>query len=118
MTTSNETACSEHINPDMWFPTLRPGIRHSRANLAILDEINEAKALCSDCPIRQQCLEDGMQEDDIIFGIRGGLLPAERLILSGRKKSEFNEHSIIAWTKVMPEFKLYEWWKENTKVTQ
>lgn len=36
-----------------------------------------ARAVCASCPVRQPCLDDAVRTGDD-FGIRGGLLPAER----------------------------------------
>jgi hypothetical protein len=47
------------------------------------DTIREAKQICAGCPARQPCLDNAMAEEtneyrSRIFGIRGGLTPAER----------------------------------------
>jgi len=43
-----------------------------------------ALEICAACPIREQCLEVGMQDDDIRYGIWGGLLSGERLALRAK----------------------------------
>lgn len=48
--------------------------------------VREAKAVCSWCPVRQECLDAAMVEDAgrgkfHRYGVRGGLTPAERFEL-------------------------------------
>lgn len=38
---------------------------------------DEARAICSTCPVRLECLEDAMETKER-FGMRGGLTPIER----------------------------------------
>lgn len=47
------------------------------------DAVNEAKEICSRCPVRQACLEDAMKAEGGAghsnrHGIRGGLTPTQR----------------------------------------
>lgn len=42
----------------------------------------EAKAICATCPVRQECLDDGLREK---VGIRGGLSEKERQRMRGRR---------------------------------
>lgn len=49
-------------DPDLWFSDSK-------------DEIAEAKALCSTCPIKRACLAQGMTEP---WGVWGGLSASER----------------------------------------
>jgi WhiB family transcriptional regulator, redox-sensing transcriptional regulator len=44
----------------------------------------EAKRICRDCPVRQQCLEDAMDRNEP-FGIWGGLSERERRALRRRE---------------------------------
>ena len=61
------TPCSEHPNPDLWFPAGYDSRQYP--------QIVEAKRLCGGCPFAAQCLEVGMQYED---GVWGGLTPRER----------------------------------------
>jgi WhiB family redox-sensing transcriptional regulator len=44
----------------------------------------KAKAICAACPVRQECLELGLEHDER-FGIWGGLTWAERKALRSRR---------------------------------
>lgn len=49
--------------------------------------VQEAKALCAGCPVRERCLEDAMEAERSLSAqgrvtIRGGLTPSERTTLS------------------------------------
>lgn len=70
-------------NPDKWFTTLPAGrIKASLRNKLISDAI-EARDACLDCPIMVKCGELGMQEENLHYGIWGGMLVAERLEKAG-----------------------------------
>ena len=72
-------ACSnDEYDPDWWFPQEFPGkISWSRT-----PDANKARAICSNCPIMQECRDYAVQFDGI-SGIWGGYdrheLRAERL---------------------------------------
>lgn len=51
----------------LWFPTRSRGPKGSA----------EAKAVCSGCPVRVECLEYALKED-MSYGIWGGTTPTER----------------------------------------
>lgn len=61
---ANRGLCAQIGNDDIWFPergaTAKP-----------------ARAICAQCPVRNQCLQDALQNDDS-WGIRAGLTPLER----------------------------------------
>lgn len=71
--------CAGATYPDWWYP---PTTNH-----ITLDEVataGMALEICKACPIQEQCLEVGMQGDDIYYGIWGGLLAGERLALRAK----------------------------------
>jgi hypothetical protein len=71
--------CSTHPEPDIWFteiPNGRPGANVKRK---VVQDINEAISLCNQCPSKDVCLEDGMTDNNIAFGIWGGVLAGERV---------------------------------------
>ena len=74
------TPCREwFVNgwPDLWFPELSHPASWERT----------AKELCAGCPVREACLEAGMDPDVLhpYSGIWGGLNARERMRLAGRK---------------------------------
>jgi hypothetical protein len=71
--------CTGATYPDWWYP--------ATTNHITLDEIataGMALEICKACPIREQCLEVGMQDDEIRWGIWGGMLAGERLALRAK----------------------------------
>jgi hypothetical protein len=65
-----------------------------------------ALEICKACPIREQCLEVGMQDDDIRYGIWGGLLAGERLALRAKltgKKPNNAEKMAISGARIVRE---------------
>jgi hypothetical protein len=76
----------------MWFPEEQPlqrkGGRPSRANhQRQIENAIKAIAICSYCPTRARCLEEGMKEENIEHGIWGGMLAGDRIILSRTRKT-------------------------------
>lgn len=49
--------------------------------------VNAAKSLCAQCPIRLQCLDYAMKNED--YNIWGGMTAGERARLQGRSRSRF-----------------------------
>jgi hypothetical protein len=62
---SDWALCAE-VDPELWYP-------HENANL-----VNDAKAICEGCPVREECLLDAIDRDDP-WGIWGGLTYPERI---------------------------------------
>lgn len=78
--------CTGNADPDLWFSDSSYGTERA---LKATREKDVARALvalsiCSICPIQKECLAEGMKPQNIEFGIWGGKLPGERLVLSGR----------------------------------
>ena len=38
----------------------------------------QARAICAQCPVSFDCLEDALETGDVVWGIRGGLSPRAR----------------------------------------
>jgi hypothetical protein len=86
--------CMTHPNPDLWFEdsgdlfekrlgSTNPNkkFEERRANMLI------AMELCTKCPIRTNCLSEGMKEENLDYGIWGGLLPGERIAMADTAKA-------------------------------
>ncbi len=103
MEMSNMTGlCTTHPNPDLWFEdsgdlfekrlgSSNPNIKFlkRRANMLIAMEI------CTKCPIRTKCLSEGMKEENLDYGIWGGLLPGERILLADTAKGSTDRKARI-----------------------
>ena len=69
---TQEPACANAPEPDLWFPERDSGFRWSYTPSAIL-----ARSICDSCPARLECLDYALQFDNL-DGIWGGLDPDER----------------------------------------
>ena len=107
MEMSNMTGlCTTHENPDLWFEdsgdlfekrlgSTNPNIKFEqrRANMLIAMEI------CTKCPIRTNCLSEGMKEENLDYGIWGGLLPGERIALADTLKASTDRKARMSVAK-------------------
>lgn len=107
MEMSNMTGlCTTHENPDLWFEdsgdlfekrlgSTNPNIKFEqrRANMLI------AMDICTKCPIRTNCLSEGMKEENLDYGIWGGLLPGERIALADTFKSSTDRKARMSVAK-------------------
>ena len=65
-------ACVGAANPDLWYP--------ERGQSA-----NPAKRICARCPVREECLEWALKNED--YGVWGGLSARERKLLAARSQA-------------------------------
>lgn len=70
--------CTQIGLPDAWFDV------DTRSDKQEIHMLKVALETCNSCHLRPECLELGMQGEDIYWGVWGGLFPAERQALSGR----------------------------------
>ena len=65
---------------DLWYPV---SLGHERRySTPTLEQIAQAKAVCAECPVREDCLVHAKATGEL-QGIWGGLLPEERGAPSG-----------------------------------
>lgn len=68
-----------------------PNLFFSEADL----KVQQAKRICARCPVRTECLDEGLRaEDSSRYGIYGGLTPAERTELE--RDGGPGEHAVAA----------------------
>lgn len=71
--------CAGHPDPDLWWYEHKWHADEQR--LQIL-RIAEALEICADCPVKNQCLQQGLEDDNMISGsVFGGATYYERLKL-------------------------------------
>jgi len=95
--------CTGDANPDWWFPELPTGAPSDETMKAIAEQTNYALQLCSSCPVKQECLAEGMKTSvsskgiegwgNLPYGIWGGLMAAERLEIAGVKREHYPPRS-------------------------
>jgi WhiB family redox-sensing transcriptional regulator len=84
----HQAACRSVNDPELFFPI-------NYTSPTGLLQIEEAKAICSTCPVEACCLNDILSVEkrasvDSRHGIRGGMTPEERFQLAGRPRK--NHH--------------------------
>lgn len=92
--------CVGHDDPDLWFAgevdkeldEVWTNSKEQRQRTQVeIDKAVVALSVCKNCPAKVNCLELGNRGTQIYFGIYGGTMPGERLIMAGRsvKKAEY-----------------------------
>lgn len=72
------------MDPDMWFmDTLETKGVNFTAD--VINSLKVALNTCNACPMRMECLQLGLNEEDLHYGIWGGYLPGERLAMTGNR---------------------------------
>lgn len=89
----NKGNCAGDENPDYWYPELPSGRPGTNTLRKLAEQTNYALTLCSTCPIKEECLQEGMKTEqmrgkvvgwgNLPFGIWGGTMPYERLAMAG-----------------------------------
>lgn len=80
-----QALCTGHPDPDLWH--YENSIYADEQKLEVLRSV-EAIEVCHDCPVRMQCLEQGLEMENVLSiggsgSIWGGLLTGERALMSG-----------------------------------
>lgn len=71
--TSVEASCDHETHPDDWFED--PGAGYATAPFW---RSQRARARCFQCPVRMACFEEGLKDENIEHGIRGGFTVSQR----------------------------------------
>ncbi len=83
-----EGACVGHPDPDLWHYT-NSNYAHEQ-QLEVLRSV-EAIEICATCPVKMQCLEQGLEDENILWSIGGngsiwgGRLTSDRALMKGYK---------------------------------
>lgn len=97
--------CYGSENPDLWYSEAVEKDTRGGPTRAQLDEAmnNSLQALeiCSRCPIRKQCADEGMRPENLDMGIWGGMMSGERMILAGKKITKSDDKNAVAFAKKM-----------------
>ena len=81
--------CTGDSNPDAWFPELTRGNPSDTKMLALAIEVRRAIGECYTCPNQAECLEEGMQPKNLSYGIWGGRLAGERMLMADEQGIEY-----------------------------
>ena len=80
--------CTEDKNPDAWFPVIENG-NVETMNRKALPTVKYAIGVCSRCPIREKCLEEGIKPENLAHGIWGGLLAGQRIAIAKERGIDY-----------------------------
>jgi hypothetical protein len=96
--------CYGDDNPDAWFPDVPQGAFSVKKQALIGAETRRAIALCNSCPKKQACLQEGMKDENLGYGIWGGMLAGERVLLSGKKFTKLSDQgrALISYRVLRP----------------
>jgi hypothetical protein len=100
--------CVKHDDPDLWFAgevdltNSNSSVNtNSQATKLEVEKAIVALSICKSCPAKDNCLELGKRGDQIYFGIYGGTMAGERLLMVGRSmKNSTNKNKLAFATKV------------------
>ena len=101
--------CTGSTDPDLWFADsadqasgkgkpLKPEVKERMIARSLA-----ALSICSICPIKEACLAEGMKAQNIDFGIWGGTLPGERLMMTSRSQGARDVINKIKFAKQVRE---------------
>jgi len=100
--------CVNHNNPDLWFAgevdrnddevwsnnAEQLGRLKMEVEKAVI-----ALSVCSNCPAKINCLELGMRGPQKYFGIYGGTMPGERLVMLGKSMKKAATAQKVAFAR-------------------
>lgn len=81
--------CTGDANPDAWFPELTRGNPSDTKMLALATEVRRAIGECYTCTNQAECLKEGMQPKNLSYGIWGGRLAGERMLMADEQGIEY-----------------------------
>jgi hypothetical protein len=108
----DEALCGRHPDPDIWH--YENSMFQDEQQLQVLRSI-QAIEVCHECPVRAQCLEQGMEDENIVYNggsgsIWGGLLNSERYTIKtgrvGSRRLQSEERHRTAVRRVIGRIKV------------
>lgn len=96
--------CHGDSNPDAWFPEVPRGNFSKSNQEKVGAETRRAIALCNSCNQKQACLEEGMKEENLSYGIWGGMLAGERVMLTNYDFPKMSDEgkALISYSVLKP----------------
>lgn len=75
---SDKARCAGHPDPDLWH--YESSTKHDERELTTW-RIAEAKLICEECPVKAQCLEEGLKPENLeAYGIIQGSIWGGRML--------------------------------------
>ena len=79
--------CTDHDEPDLWFSDTLTQLGAGRPSKSVmtgmLDNTIRAIKICHNCPVKRECLVEGMKEENLEHGVWGGVTSGERIVAAG-----------------------------------
>ena len=92
--------CTGDSNPDAWFPELTRGSPSDTKMLSLAIEVRRAIGECFTCPNQAGCLEEGMQPKNLSYGIWGGRLAGERILMADEQGIDYMVQGRTGGTRI------------------
>ena len=86
----NQALCL-HENPELWYQW-EDYVWSTRE--ALMSAVCAIK-VCNQCPVKLLCLKEGLKDDNINYGIWGGLMPVERLRLKNMTVGQIHSPHLV-----------------------
>ena len=81
--------CYGDDNPDAWFPEVKRGAPAPVKLRTLANEMSRAIGLCNTCPRQDACLEEGMEPKNLPYGIWGGRLAGQRILMADERGIDY-----------------------------
>jgi hypothetical protein len=110
MTTDVIGLCATSDNPDMWFPEVPQGGVSQKKMMALGTSIAKAINICNRCPKQEACLNEGMKDENLAYGIWGGMIAGDRVIASGKRFRKLSDEgrALISRRALVPWIREWE----------
>lgn len=110
MTTDIVGLCATSDNPDMWFPEVPQGGVSQKKMMALGTSIAKAINICNRCPKQEACLNEGMKDENLAYGIWGGMIAGDRVIASGKRFRKLSDEgrALISRRALVPWIREWE----------
>jgi hypothetical protein len=79
----SKALCAGSIDPEMWWYEYD---RYNHATLEAIYRIAEGIRICNECPVKDLCLTEGLEKENLPWGVRGGLMASERISYIGEEE--------------------------------
>lgn len=102
--------CATSDDPDMWFPEVPQGRAGQKKMMALGTSVAKAINICNRCPKQEACLDEGMKDENLAFGIWGGMIAGDRVIASGKRFRKLSDEgrALISRRALVPWIREWE----------
>ena len=95
--------CREHDDPDLWYSEGEVGAgRGGNMEIKVIKNMERSRQaidICNACPSKSTCLAEGMRKENLDWGIWGGLMAGERLLLAKEPINRSERKNRVAFAK-------------------